>query len=372
MKKAFYMIILAALILGVILSACTSPNQKDLPRLESGDIENPEDSIKPDETPEVSQANVGERSLMDEIRHRLCTTAFLGQPLGGNLEETFYDGTDWMEKLVVVQVKEGGTITVQPGVSLITAKPLLFLAMAEEDGYWLINKSHAQIGVDIHDRVVRTQPDNISPDTEYTTSERETFSIGPYWSKRFSELQVEADTTVYFDITNVKDKIGYLCPAAWRTPGVPHYFAAEDEVEQVLPVNDDYLVYVPDEEVSAEAADCVYADAQSLRARFLLLAGDPSSQKVCVVDALLEDPVFVDRDACVLFDSEETLLSADIPQGEYLLLLGWSFDSSQPPESMLGLYRLTQSEEDENQLVLRWKAFDSDFIREHKGYYRID
>lgn len=372
MKKTLYILILVGLVFCLILSACTPSGQQEAPHTAEGDIENAEETTKLDEIPEVSQTNIVEKSLMNDIRHRLCTTAFLDQPLGGNLEETFFDGTDWMEKLVVVQVKDGGTITVQPGVSLITAKPLLFLAMAEEDGYWLINKSHSQIEVNIHDRVVRTQPDNISPDTEYTTSERETFSIAPYWSKHFSELQVEADTTVYFDITNVKDKIGYLCPAAWRTPGVPHYFAAADEVEQVLPINNDYLIYVPDEEVSTETADSVYADAQSLRGRFLLLAGDPSSQKVCAVDALLEDPVLLDRDACVLFDSEETLLSADIPGGEYLLLLEWSFDGSQSPESMLGLYRLTQSQEDDNQLVLRWKSFDGDFIRQHEGYRRID
>lgn len=305
-------------------------------------------------------------TLIHDIRERMAAQLLADNHVSQEYYAQYHEDTAWMDNLVVVQLKEGAHITVQPGVELVTAKPLQFAAIPEDEGYWLIYREHSNIEVKIHDGVVRTEPDNTSPDARYVTTGAERFDMK---SDSFSSLNVDAGVTVCFDITRVSDKTGYLWPQSWTQPGGTHFFAAADQTDMVLPVDQERLLHVFDRELPENATNCAPGDAQMLRGRFLLLAGEYlTGEHIWAIDALIPQPVLLDSGTCVPFSNESQLLGS-IDAGEYMLMLSYDFSCGMAPESLLGLYRLTAADESGKlRFDMNLMSYDSETLRSHNGY----
>ncbi len=342
--------LIIALCIAAALAACKAPP----PQQQSA---TPVNTASTTATAAVSPP---EDTLVSDVRARLAAQLFADYPAMD---------VSQLDNMVLVQLKEGARITVQPGVELVTAKPLQFAAIPEDEGYWLIYREHSNIAVRIHDDVVRTEPDNTSPDARYITSGAESFDV---ISDSFTHLNVNAGVTVCFDITRVKDKIGYLWPQSWKQPEGTHFFVEADQTDIVMAVDREHLLYVFDRELPPDATNCAPGDAQILRGRFLLLAGAYSPyESVWAIDALLPQPVLLDSGTCIPISGESELLGS-VDAGEYMLMLSYDFGCDIAPESLLGFYRLAEANEPGKlRFDMNMILYNAETLRSHNGYRNI-
>lgn len=351
--------LIIALCIAAALAACTAPP----PQQQSAT------PVKTASTTATAAVSPQEDTLLGDVRARMAAQLLSDNHVSQEYYAQYNEEAAWMDSLVVVQVKEGAHIIVQPGVELVTAKPLQFAALPEDDGYWLIYRDHSNIEVNIHDGVVRTEPDNTSPDARYVTEDAESFDVK---SSGFSRLNVDAGVTVCFDITRIRDKIGYLWPQDWKQPGGIHFFAEASQTDMVLSVDSKHLLYVFDRELPEAATNCAPGDAQGLRGRFLLLAGAyTADEPVWAIDALLPQPVLLDSEICVSFSDESELL-ASVDAGEYMLMLTNDLYCDMAPESLLGLYHLAAADEPGKlRFDMNMILYNAETLRSHNGYRNI-